>query len=96
MRYVVTFFWLTILVLAVAFVISNSYTVSLNYYFGHIKIYIPFLLFLVLVLGILLGICVMLPVWLRAKYGRRKLKNRLRDAEQELKNLRNIPIQDTH
>ncbi len=96
MRYLVAIFWFFIIVLAILFVALNSHTLELNYYVGKTMIYLPLLLFIVLALGAILGICAMTPIWLRAKNKCRKMKNRLRDTEQELKNLRNIPIKDTH
>lgn len=56
----------------------------------------PLLLVIAIVVGVVLGIFAMIPIWLRAKSQRRKLKSRLLSAEQELKNLRNIPIKDAH
>lgn len=96
MRYIIAIFWLVIIVLAIVFVALNSHTINLDYYAGERQVYLPLMLFVVLVVGAFLGICAMLPLWLRAKNDRRKMKSRLRDAEQELKNLRNIPIKDTH
>lgn len=96
MRYIVAIFWLIVIVLAIIFVALNSHTIDLNYWVGKCQIYLPLLLFITLFLGALLGICAMLPLWLRAKRERRKAKGRLRNLEQELKNLRNIPIKDAH
>jgi putative membrane protein len=96
MRYVVAIFWLIIIVLAIVFVALNSNHIELNYYTGKKTVYLPVLLFVTLVVGAILGILAMVPVWLRAKRERRRMRGRLRDAEQELKNLRNIPIKDTH
>lgn len=96
MRYIIGLFWLIVVVLAIIFVALNSHTIELNYYTGERQVYLPLLLFLLLVIGAILGVCAMVPIWLKAKNQKRKLKSRLRDAEQELKNLRNIPIKDTH
>lgn len=96
MRYVVAIFWLIIIVLAIIFVALNSNHVELNYYTGKREVYMPLLLFVTLVVGAILGVLAMVPVWLKAKQQRRCMRSRLRDAEQELKNLRNIPIKDTH
>lgn len=96
MRYIIALFWLIIVVLAIVFVTLNSYSVSLNYYVGMANLYMPLLLVIAIVVGIILGVFAMLPIWLRAKSERRKLKSRLAAAELELKNLRNIPIKDAH
>lgn len=96
MRYLIALFWLIVIILAIIFVALNSRTIELNYYVGNHTVYLPLLLFVVLVIGAVLGIFAMVPAWLRAKHEKRKVKGRLRDVEQELKNLRNIPIQDTH
>ena len=96
MRYLIALFWLIVIILAIIFVAMNSHTIKLNYYVGERNVYLPLLLFVSLVVGAVLGVCAMVPIWLRAKSEKRKIKGRLRDAEQELKNLRNIPIKDTH
>jgi len=96
MRYVVAIFWLIIIVLAIVFVALNSHYIQLNYYAGDKKVYLPILLFATLVVGAILGVLAMLPICLKAKRERRRMRRRLRDVEQELKNLRNIPIKDTH
>lgn len=96
MRYIIALFWLIVVVLAIVFVTLNSYSVSLNYYVGKTDLYMPLLLVIAIVVGIVLGVFAMLPVWLRAKSQRRKLKSRLNAVELELRNLRNIPIKDAH
>ncbi|PHQ79799.1 MAG: hypothetical protein COB66_06135 [Coxiella sp. (in: Bacteria)] len=96
MRYIIAIFWLIVIVLAIIFVALNSHTIELNYYVGKTNMYLPLLLVIAGVVGALLGIFAMVPLWIRAKNDRRRMKGRLRQAEQELKNLRNIPIKDSH
>lgn len=96
MRYFVYIFWLIVIILAIIFVALNSHSVELNYYMGTSKIYLPLLLFLGLLLGAILGVFAIMPALFSSKRQKRKLKKRIRQIEQELQNLRNIPIKDTH
>lgn len=96
MRFVATIFWIFIIVLAIIFALLNSHSVPIHFYFKAYNIYMPFLLLIVLAVGAVLGILALLPALLRAKSNIRKLKQRMRQSEQEVKNLRTIPIKDSH
>ena len=96
MKYLIYLFWIIIVILGVAFVVINSHTVLLNYYVGQTQIYFPLLLLIELVIGAILGIIAMLPVIIRLKAGNHKLRYAFKQSEQELKNLRTMPIKDSH
>jgi len=96
MRFIAFLFWIVVIILAVLFTVLNSHSVLLNYYLGEANIYVPFLLLMTLIVGALLGIAAMLPTVCRLKGQHRKLKQRINSAEQEVNNLRSIPIKDTH
>lgn len=96
MRYVASVIWLIIILLAIIFAILNSHAVEINFYFKSFKIYLPLLLLIDLALGALLGMFALLPALLRAKNNNRKLRQRIKQTEQEIKNLRTIPIKDSH
>jgi putative membrane protein len=96
MRYLYLIFWLIIIVLAVTFAALNAHQVSVNYYFGVTHLTLPALLLWVLVLGVVLGILVMLPGLCKARHQARKNHKKAKSAEQEVNNLRRMPISEEH
>lgn len=96
MRYVVYLFWSVVVLLGIFFSALNSTVITVNYYFSKINIYLPLLLVFLLLAGAALGILALLPALIKAKTGNHKLKQRIKQAEQEIKNLRTIPIKDVH
>lgn len=96
MRYFTYIFWAIIVLIVVSFASLNSHKVSVNFYIHQSNIYFPLLLLLVLIVGCVLGILSMMPGWLKAKNNARKLRKRMRQIEQEVKNLRSIPMKDEH
>ncbi|MDF1796748.1 MAG: lipopolysaccharide assembly protein LapA domain-containing protein [Coxiellaceae bacterium] len=96
MRYIYIAFWAIVVLIGISFTALNSHSVLIDYYFGNAHLELPVLLFIVLLLGIILGIIVMLPVVLRAKYQARRVKRRIKQTEQEVDNLRRMPIQESH
>lgn len=94
MRFVIGFFWLLVMVIAVIFVVLNSTHVQFNYYFGSLSMYLPFLLFMTLLVGAGLGFLAMLPWWWRGVMKLRACKTNLRRSEKEISNLRNLPMKD--
>ncbi|WP_423063895.1 lipopolysaccharide assembly protein LapA domain-containing protein [Candidiatus Paracoxiella cheracis] len=96
MRYVIYIFWIIVILVGVTFASLNPQKLTLNYYVNTTTIHLPLLLLLVLVLGALLGVIAMLPSLIRAKSSNHHLKARVKQTEQEVQNLRSIPIKDTH
>jgi len=96
MRTLSVVFWGIVVLLAVLFAALNSSTVSIHYFFGSVKIYLPLLLVLQLLLGALIGAAAMLPLMFRYQGKSRKLKARVHQVEQEVINLRAIPFKDVH
>lgn len=74
----------------------NIETVDFHYYFGTIEISLALLLMLVLACGALLGLLMTLGVALSARAERRRLQRTLQLREQEIRNLREIPIKGRH
>ncbi len=96
MRYIYIAFWVIVVLVGISFTALNSHTVLIDYYFANSELELPILLFIVLLLGILLGIIVMLPMVFKAKYHARQIKRRVKQTEQEVDNLRRMPIQENH
>ncbi len=96
MRYLAAIFWILVAAIVIVFAVLNSHSVAINFYVTTINFYLPLLLLLTLAIGALLGILAMLPVLFRSKGAHRRCKQRIRTMEQELNNLRTIPVKDTH
>ena len=96
MRYVAYGFWLLVVLVGIVFASLNSKTVDINFYVARYHVYLPLLMLIELALGAVLGVLAGLPWLFRAKRQTRKLKLRIKEIEQEVNNLRAIPIKDTH
>lgn len=74
----------------------NLEPVVFDYYFGKQELPLALLLMSVLVLGALLGLVLTLGMYWSASSERRRLRRTLKLREQEIRNLRDIPIKDRH
>jgi putative membrane protein len=70
----------------------NAGEVSFNYYFSSITLPLAVLLFLVLTTGALAGVLLSLGILLSVRNEKARINKRLKVCEQEIKNLREIPI----
>lgn len=95
MRFLSVLFWLLVIVLGAMFTALNPSNVTINYYLGTVQVYLPFLLVIELALGALIGIAIMLPALLRVRRRLRRARQKTRDTEKELQNLRTLPIKDS-
>jgi len=96
MRYVIYIFWIVVILVGVTFASLNPQTLTINYYVNTTTIHLPLLLLFTLILGAFLGVVAMLPSLIRAKSTNHRLKTRVKQTEQEVQNLRSIPIKDAH
>ena len=83
-----------IVVLGVSFAILNAEPVTVHYYVGNRTLPLSLLLVLCFGVGLVLGFIVMGFKVLRLKAKNRGLRRRLRVAEQEIDNLRVIPVKE--
>ncbi|MFH1333974.1 MAG: LapA family protein [Pseudomonadota bacterium] len=90
------FFLLLVIVLGVTFAILNATPVSVHYYLGTAQIALSLVIVCSLFIGFLIGFFMMFLVVLRLKSEKRRLKKRLKVTEQEIENLRAIPLKDDH
>lgn len=88
--------FLLIIVLGISFAITNSAPVAIHYYVGITKLPLSLLLVVTFGIGLVVGFSALLisSIKLRANLGRARKK--LRIAEQEINNLRTMPIKDTN
>jgi putative membrane protein len=96
MRLIYTLLLIIFTVFAVAFAISNSELVTLNYYIDQITMPLSLALGFSLTVGFLIGVISCLKTLLFTKYEVRNLRKEVAVANKEIANLRAIPIKDEH
>ena len=87
---------LCIIILGITFSILNAEPVVLHYYVGNRQLPLSLLLVCGFVLGLMCGMLIMSIKLMRAKAKTRSIRKKLKLAEQEVVNLRVIPVQDNH
>jgi len=85
-----------LVLLGITFAVLNSNNVTVHYYAGTQDLPLSLLMALSFAIGIILGLLVMLPKVLRLRFQARRLRKKLIVAEEEINNLRKIPISDDH
>lgn len=86
---------LAALLLGLVFAFFNLATVRVNYLFGESEASVVLVLACALVVGYVLGFVSLLPRWLKTRTELAASRRRAAEVEQELKNLRNLPLSDT-
>lgn len=74
----------------------NLETVSFNYYLGNFESPLAVLVILAFVVGALMGLMLTLGLNLSSRKEKRRLRRTLQLREQEIRNLRDIPIKGKH
>ncbi|MFP5505604.1 MAG: lipopolysaccharide assembly LapA domain-containing protein [Gammaproteobacteria bacterium] len=85
---------LILAVLGLAFAVINAKPVELNYFLATREVPLAMTLVLTLVFGAVVGLLFSFGMVLRLKRETLRLRRQVRLAEQEITNLRNIPIKD--
>lgn len=86
---------LAVLLVGVTFTSKNAQVVELNYYFGiHWATPLSFMLLTTLTLGIALGLLASLAMQARMQRQLLQARRESRQLEQEINNLRALPIRD--
>ena len=83
-------------VFGIVFTVFNAEKVPVDLYFLHYELPLATVVFLAVLVGTLLGFFMALGVVLRKHTELLKLKRRFSSLEQEVDNLRKIPIKDSH
>jgi uncharacterized membrane protein YciS (DUF1049 family) len=96
MRIVSYFLLFIVILLGITFAMLNPGAVNFNYYVGHRSLPLSLLLVIAFVLGSLLGLLVGLVMLIKLKIKNYNLRQQLKVAEEEIENLRAIPLQDRH
>lgn len=87
---------LTLVLFGLAFAVINAKPVELNYFLATREVPLAMTLVLTLVCGALIGLLFSMGMVIRLKRETLRLRRQIRLAEQEVSNLRNIPIKDVH
>ncbi len=78
------------------FTLLNAEPVSLNYYLGQVEQPLALILVVTFVAGALIGLLTSVVMILSARHDVSKLRKQIKQTEQEVMNLRSIPIKDKH
>lgn len=95
-RLVSAFIILLVLLLVLFFTILNGEPVTVNYYFGEVQAPLALTIILALVGGAILGLISSVVIIMSTRHEVSKLRRQIKHTEQELTNLRTMPIKDKH
>lgn len=90
------FIILLVLLLVLFFTLLNGEPVSVNYYLGEVQAPLALVIILALVSGAILGLISSVIVIMATRHEVSKLRREIKHTEQELMNLRTLPIKDKH
>lgn len=94
MKFIKLFFFLVFIIVGAAFAVLNSDSVSMDYYFGKLDLPLSIVLVVAMSGGAFLGVFACSGLMLRLKHENHGLKRKARMVNEEVKNLRTIPIRD--
>ena len=95
-RLISIIFIILIVLLVLLFTTLNAAPVSLNYYLGEIEQPLALILVITFVAGAIIGLLSSVLVILSSRHEVSKLRKQIKQTEQEVMNLRSIPLQDKH
>jgi len=87
-------FVLIIVAIGLAFHVRNDTNVTIDYYLGTIDVSLSVVVIASLLIGALLGMITSLGMIVPLRRERSKLRKTIKTAEQEVSNLRSIPLKD--
>ena len=93
-RFISIVFIILILLLVLLFTSLNAEPVSLNYYLGQVEQPLALILVVTFVAGSLIGLLFSILVILSSRHEVSKLRRLIKHTEQEVINLRSIPLKD--
>lgn len=96
MRILTYFILLLLVLLGITFAALNAEVVSIHYYLGTRALPLSLLLAIAFIGGGFLGLLVCAIISIRLKNTNRRLRQRLKLLEEEVINLRAIPLKDEH
>jgi putative membrane protein len=96
MRILAVLLYLLLILIGVSFAVLNAASVTVNFYVVTLKMPISVLMILMLGIGGCIGFLMFGLRYWRLKSECRRLKSKLKLTEQEIKNLRTIPVTDNY
>lgn len=96
LRWIAVIILLCIFACALLLAYANGASVTIDYLAGSLTVHLSSALLAAAILGWLLGILSSLLVIFRLKREAWRLKRSVRDAEAEIRNLRNLPLKNDH
>lgn len=95
-RFIQIFILSIVVVIGAVFAVRNAELVQLDFYFFNFDIYLSLAIIIAIILGVVLGVMASIGWIVKAKSELGRLKRNVKNTEQELTNLRTIPIRDDH
>lgn len=93
-RILIALLLLVLVAVGVVFAVMNATPVELNYVLGSREVPLALTLVLTLAFGVLIGVIAAVGMVLACRRELTRLRRQVRVAEQEIANLRTIPIKD--
>ena len=94
-RYFSIILFLLIFIVSLVFFLKNNQVVTFNYLVASRDISLSFLLFISIAIGALLGVLARLPKIIGLKQRISRLEKQVEASDEELNNLRVMPMKDT-
>jgi putative membrane protein len=97
MKRIITFIVLLLVtLLGLTFALMNAESVKLDYYFGSMQAPLSLVVVVAIIIGAGLGVFASMGIVLGQKRELAKLRKSAKIAEEEVSNLRALPLKDTH
>lgn len=87
---------LLVALIGLSFALINAEMVTLNFYFGSVQAPLSLVMVFALAIGAVMGVIASLWVIIGNKRELAKMRKAAKVAEQEIDNLRSLPMKDTH
>ena len=96
MRIATSLLLIVAVICSVMFGMLNSQPININYYFGELQAPFSLVLAIALLVGVIIGALPGINVIVKTKRENKKLIRKIRLTEEEVINLRKIPIKDNN
>lgn len=94
MRLLSSIFLILLIIIAICFSLLNAEVVSVNYFLGKKDLPLSLILLIALFLGCLLGFLAQIKISIKQRYQSHVLNKKINLLNQELNNLRALPVKD--
>jgi putative membrane protein len=94
MRIITLLLTLIILFIGISFAVLNANDATINYYFGTAHLPLSILMVIALIVGVFIGLLSTIFMVIKAKAQQHTSHRQLQHAQQEITNLRKLPLED--